>query len=320
MVTMFRIGCHISAAGGYLAMGKKAAALGANTFAFFTRNPRGGASKALDEDDVAAFLDFAAEHDVDISSFTEAGNSLVGTISRLIPSNLNGIINTSVNIGVAVFNSVISFILAIYFLLDKERILRTFSRLLRVLLPRKQFSETMTLGQRSNSILVRYVAFDLLDGIIIGVANYIFMTIFGMQYAVLISVVCGLTNLAPTFGPILGAVIGAFILVLVEPWHALWFLVFTLVLQLVDGYILKPRLFGGTLGVPSVWILVTIIIGGRVFGVPGILLSIPFAAIVSFLVHDFITMREAQIAAPAAAPTEESKHAPEPEDERHADP
>jgi deoxyribonuclease-4 len=61
---MFRIGCHISAAGGYLAMGKKAAALGANTFAFFTRNPRGGASKALDEADVAAFLDFAAEHDI----------------------------------------------------------------------------------------------------------------------------------------------------------------------------------------------------------------------------------------------------------------
>ena len=64
MVTMFRIGCHISAAGGYLAMGKKAAALGANTFAFFTRNPRGGASKALDEADVEAFLDFAAEHDI----------------------------------------------------------------------------------------------------------------------------------------------------------------------------------------------------------------------------------------------------------------
>ena len=61
---MFRIGCHISAAGGYLAMGKKAAALGANTFAFFTRNPRGGASKALDEDDIAAFLDYAAAHDI----------------------------------------------------------------------------------------------------------------------------------------------------------------------------------------------------------------------------------------------------------------
>ena len=64
MIDMFRIGCHISAAGGYLAMGKKAAALGANTFAFFTRNPRGGASKALDEKDVAAFLDYAAEHDI----------------------------------------------------------------------------------------------------------------------------------------------------------------------------------------------------------------------------------------------------------------
>ena len=268
---------------------------------------------------------FAAEHDVDISSFTDAGNSVLGTITRLIPSNLNSIIGTSFSIGASVFNGVISFILAVYFLLDKERILSAISRLLRCLLPRKQFSDSLSFWRRSNSILVRYVAYDLLDGAIVAIANYIFMKICGMQYAMLISVVVGVTNLAPTFGPILGAALGAFILVLINPWHALWFLIFTLILQTVDGYILKPRLFGGSLGVSSVWILIMLIIGGRVFGVVGILLAIPIAAILSFLVSDFIARKESErraeeeaaLGAPIPA---EDPYAKTNEDQRPSDP
>ena len=235
---------------------------------------------------------FAAEHNVDISSVTEVGNNIVGTITRLIPSNLNSIIGTSFSIGASMFNAVISFILAVYFLLDKERILTAISRLMRSLLPRKQFSESLAFWRRSNSILVRYVAYDLLDGAIVAIANYIFMKIAGMQYGMLISVVVGVTNLAPTFGPILGGAVGAFILVLINPWHALWFLIFTFILQTVDGYILKPRLFGGSLGVSSVWILIMLIVGGRIFGVAGILFAIPIAAIISFIVSDFISRKE----------------------------
>ena len=98
----------------------------------------------------------------------------------------------------------------------------------------------------------------------------------------------GITNLAPTFGPIVGAVIGAFILVLVNPWYALWFLIFTIILQTIDGYILKPRLFGESLGVSALMVLISIIIGGRLFGVIGILFAIPFAAIIDFVWKDYV--------------------------------
>ena len=109
--------------------------------------------------------------------------------------------------------------------------------------------------------------------------NFIFMSIVGMDYALLISVVVGVTNMAPTFGPIVGAVVGAFILVLVNPWYALWFLIFTVILQTIDGYIIKPKLFGDTLGVSSIWILITLVVGGRMFGVAGILFlhQLPFS-------------------------------------------
>ena len=109
-----------------------------------------------------------------------------------------------------------------------------------------------------------------------------------MPYNILISVVVGITNLAPTFGPIVGGLIGAFILLLVNPWQALWFILFTLVLQTIDGYILKPKLFGNSFGVSSIWILITIIVGGRMFGVWGILLAIPFAAIADYFYRDVI--------------------------------
>ena len=109
------------------------------------------------------------------------------------------------------------------------------------------------------------------------------MVIFRMDYAVMISVVVGITNTAPTFGPIVGAVIGALILVLVNPLWAAWFLIFTIILQTVDGYIIKPKLFGDTLGISSLLILIAIVVGGRMFGVVGIILGIPVAAIFDYI-------------------------------------
>ena len=121
------------------------------------------------------------------------------------------------------------------------------------------------------------------------------MLIMGMPYAGVISLVVGVTNLAPTFGPIFGAVVGGIILVLVNPWYMLWFLIFTAILQTLDGYVIKPKLFGDTLGVSSLWILIAIVVGGRMFGVVGILLAIPFAAIVEFLAQDILQKKKAPV-------------------------
>ena len=189
---------------------------------------------------------------------------------------------------------IIAFIMAIYFLLDKKHLTTGISRFFRAVFSKKRFNRLLEIWRKSNKIMIRYIACDLLDGLIIGIINLIFMMIFQMPYPVLISVVVGITNLAPTFGPILGAVIGAFILVLNNPWHALWFLIFTIALQIVDGYIIKPKLFGDQLGVSSVWILICIIVGGRMFGVPGILFAIPFAAIMDFIYRDWLKKREAE--------------------------
>ena len=230
----------------------------------------------------------AAKNNIDISGIASFGDDILNFVSKKIPENFDGILNTSLSISKAIFDLFIAMFLAIYFLADKDRLRNSFRRLLKRLIKADKYKAFAGFWERCNSILIRYIAFDIIDGIIVGVANFIFMSIMGMPYSVLISLVVGVTNLAPTFGPIVGAIIGGFVLVLVNPLHALWFIIFTIILQTIDGYILKPKLFGGSLGVPGVWILISIIIGSRILGVTGILLAIPFAAIVDFIYHDLI--------------------------------
>jgi len=117
------------------------------------------------------------------------------------------------------------------------------------------------------------------------------MLIAGMPFVSVVSVIVGVTNLFPTFGPIVGAVLGSLVLVLVSPRAVIFFLIFTIILQTIDGYVIKPKLFGGALNVSSVLILAAIIVGGKVCGMIGVLLSIPVAAILVYVYNELIIPR-----------------------------
>lgn len=158
------------------------------------------------------------------------------------------------------------------------------------LMQEKRVSSITVFFSRCDTILIRYIVFTLFDAAIVGIVNALFMLIMNMQYVGLVSVVVAVTNMIPTFGPVIGAVIGAFVLLLVKPWYALAFLIFTLILQLCDGYVIKPKLFGNTLGVSGLLILIAVIVGGNMFGVAGILLAIPCAAILDFLYKDYFLL------------------------------
>lgn len=248
-------------------------------------NNIGGYTRSL-----AAFLDALdgkIDGDPPVIDLLGRFESLFSSALSSLTSNVGNVGGVASSIGSNVMDWGLGCIVAIYFLADQDRLIKLAGRVLRYMLGKSRFTTLATYWEPCNEIFVRFIAFDLLDGLLVGVVNCIFMLIAGIPYSVLISVVVGVTNLAPTFGPIVGGLIGGFILLLVNPWYALWFLIFTVVLQTIDGYVLKPRLFGGSLGVPPVWILITLIIGGRMLGVPGLLLSIPFAAIFMSLSREF---------------------------------
>lgn len=226
---------------------------------------------------------------LDVSGFTEMGSEIVRWVADYIANNFSQIVDMSYSIGVGVFNAVVGFIIAIYFLMDKDRLKDSSRSLFKALLPEKPYVDVHDFSRKCYSILVRYIGASLLDALIIGVANSIFMMITGMPYVLLVSFIVAVTNLAPTFGPIVGCAIGSFVLLLVNPWYVLWFVIFTLILQTIDGYVIKPKLYGNTFGVPAVWILIMIIVGGRIFGFWGIMLAIPATAVFAYIFETFIS-------------------------------
>ena len=187
-------------------------------------------------------------------------------------------------------------ILSIYVLMDKKKIMGNFWRLMRALIRRETNTEIMDFVLRCDTILRSYLGQSLLDCTIIGTINALLMLLFRMEYIGLISVVMAITNLVPSFGPVIGMAIGGFILLLIDPFKALLFVLFSILLQLFDAYILKPKLFSNSLGVSGLLILFSTIVFGSMFGVWGMLLAIPAAAILSFLYHDyFLPRREKQM-------------------------
>jgi predicted PurR-regulated permease PerM len=231
---------------------------------------------------------------VDVSDITEAIYTVADTVGTYISENSGNIVDTITNAGTTAINWIISFFIAIYFLLAKDNLMKGFARLFRMWMNDRNYLRSNAAFHRINDIFSRYIVCEIVDAFIIGISNAVFMTITGMPYIALVSVVVGVTNLAPTFGPIVGGVIGSFILLLVHPVDVIWFIIFTIILQTIDGYIIKPKMYGGALSVPSVWILVAIIVLGRMFGVTGILLAIPVAAIITYWLRDFLQHQETE--------------------------
>ncbi len=226
-----------------------------------------------------------------LEEILNSSGDLLKKLLDLLTNNIDRIISGTASAGKSLLNVGIAFILSIYIISDKDKIKEGVKRLIAALLSSERYERLTGFVRKCDVILEQYVTHNFLDSLIVGVANSIFMAICRMPYVGLVSVVVALTNLIPTFGPIIGWVIGGFLLVLIKPWYALAFTLFTIVLQTADGYVIKPKLFGDTLGVSGLLILVGVIVGGRMFGIVGILVAIPGVAILDLLYKEFVLLR-----------------------------
>ncbi|MCR5234990.1 MAG: AI-2E family transporter [Lachnospiraceae bacterium] len=229
-----------------------------------------------------------AGHRLDIESLMGSSQDIMNAVFEFLGDNMNNILDISANAGKSVAHWLIAFVLSIYLLAEKKKIKAAASRLLRAVFRKDVYDEVCVFLRKCDDIFNRYIVFNLIDSFIIGIMNAIFMNILGMEYSGLVSFVVGITNLIPTVGPAIGAVIGAFVLFMVHPSHALIFLIFTLIVQIIDAYMLKPRLFGNTFGVSGLLLLIGVIVGGSMFGVPGVLLSFPGVAILDMIYNTYL--------------------------------
>lgn len=232
---------------------------------------------------------------IDLSSIGitpgKTGGSLkdvISTLSTFAVENGSEILGILAGAGKGLLSFALAVILAVYFISAKDEIKGGSIRFLKALLSEKRADAVIDFLTQCSRIFLHYTYYSLIEGVLIGVINAVFMLILGMPYVSLVSVLVGITNLIPTIGPLIGGVIGAFVIVMENPMQALIFLIFTVVLQFFDGYILKPKLFGNSLGVSGTLIMVAFVVGGNMFGFIGMVLSIPGIAIIDMIYHDYI--------------------------------
>ena len=218
----------------------------------------------------------------------DKGVSMLGDWVSNIASSLNAILMYSVIFAKGVMNFLIGMIIALYILLDEVNLKRQIKKVLYALLPEKTTKSILRTTRLTINTFNSFVAGKAVDSLIIGILCYIILSFMKMPYTPLISVVVGVTNMIPVFGPFLGAVPSILILLLVDPFKALEFSIFILILQQVDGNIIGPRILGGAVGLPTLYVMFAIIIGGALFGIVGMFIGVPVFSVIFVLVSEFI--------------------------------
>jgi len=208
-----------------------------------------------------------------------------------------------------VFHFLVGLIAAFYLLMDKETFCAQVKKLCYACFKRETCETLIYWTRRAHKIFAGFITGKIMDSLIIGLICYVCMLLFRIEYALLISVIVGVTNIIPFFGPFIGAVPSVLILLLVNPWSALWFVIFILILQQLDGNVIGPFILGDYVGLSAFWIMLAIVIGGGLFGFAGMLLGVPVFALVYAIVRTIAENRLRQ----KNLPTESAAYTDAPE-------
>ena len=227
-------------------------------------------------------------HNMDWSEVAQKAISFVtGSLGSVADSAINAVISLSTG----VFNGVLSLVFALYCLAKKEVLARQGRRLLYSAFPEKFSDETIRVFRMTNTAFSNFISGQCLEAMILGMMFAIAMPIFQMPYMPLVSVIIAVTALVPIVGAFVGCALGAFFILVDNPEQAFWFVIMFLVLQQIEGNMIYPRVVGSSIGLPGMWVLVAVGVGGDLMGVSGMLIMIPLASVVYALLREFTQRR-----------------------------
>ena len=204
---------------------------------------------------------------------------------------ISNIVGITFSITSIITNLLLGFVIAIYMLLSKDKLIVQFKKVIYGLLSENMADKIMSIIKLGDVKFSKFIVGQCTDGIVMGSLCFIGMTIFNMPYAILISTLIGITDLIPIFGTFLGAALSALILFMIKPVTALYFIIMIVIIQQVEGNFIYPFIVGNSIGLSSFWILVPIIIGSSMFGVLGILIGVPLFSMIYTLCGGYINNR-----------------------------
>lgn len=256
----------------------------------FVEKAAGGIVVFMDENpDVKQWvLDSLNLQSIEWSAFLKQIFTIIGDS---VSSVMGGAVNVIGNLTGAIVNAVISIVFAIYCLCRKEILARQGRRILYSIIPEHRADETIRIFRLTNVTFSNFISGQCLEAVILGCLFAVAMAIFKMPYIPLVSVVIAVTALIPVVGAFVGCVVGAFFILVNDPVQALSFIAMFLVIQQLENNLIYPRVVGTSIGLPGMWVLVAVTVGGEIMGVGGMLLMIPLASVLYALAREFTDKR-----------------------------
>ena len=228
--------------------------------------------------------EFLAEYSVILPELNFENTAIIAKLTELVTTSgemiFNHTINTTTAIVSAVFNIFIGFAFCIYLLAGKERLIGQTKRTLTAAFSEKRAKRIFAFFSRVNDSFSHFVTGQVVEAIIIGLLCFIGMLILGLPYATVVSVLVGVTALIPILGAYIGTAIGALLILVESPIKALWFIVFIIILQQLEGNLIYPHVVGKSVGLPGIWVLAAVTVGGNIYGVMGMLVSVPVCSVI----------------------------------------
>lgn len=208
-----------------------------------------------------------------------------------ISAFISGFTSSVYSVVLALLNFLIGIIAGVYILIYKDKLKAQSKKITAAVFNASHADRIYEIARRTDRIFSGYVMGKIIDAILVGVITYIGMLLMGMPYAPLIATIIGVTNIIPFFGPLLGLVPSALLLLIDNPLNALYFTIFILILQQIDGNIIENRILGEKLGISDFWVLTSILVFGGIFGIAGMLLGVPFFAVLYTIISDAVNKR-----------------------------
>ena len=228
--------------------------------------------------------EFLAEYSVILPELNFENTAIIAKLTEFVTSSgemiFNHTINTTTAIVSAVFNIFIGFAFCIYLLAGKERLIGQTKRTLTAAFSEKRAKRIFAFLSRVNDSFSHFVTGQVVEAIIIGLLCFIGMLILGLPYATVVSVLVGVTALIPILGAYIGTAVGALLILVESPIKALWFIVFIIILQQLEGNLIYPHVVGKSVGLPGIWVLAAVTVGGNIYGVMGMLVSVPVCSVI----------------------------------------
>ena len=240
-------------------------------------------------------IEFAEKFDIVLPEITVDTDRILNTISSILKNNDSMIFDKTIDITTSIFNGVFNFVLAfvfsIYVLGQKEKLGSQCKNLMFAYFKKEKVDRFLEIIALTNQTFANFVSGQFTEAFIIGALCFIGMSIFAMPYAPVISVLVGFTALIPIFGAFIGTAAGAFLILLVDPMKAVWFVVFIIVLQQIEGNLIYPRVVGKSVGLPGIWVIAAVTVGNSLLGVVGMLISVPCCAVIYCIIRESIRER-----------------------------